>query len=469
MPRESGGMEIYMRQISFNERLDDFWVFPKLTKVEHAVDPEEKFFDFLKEKQPIKEPTNLYIHIPFCDSGCVFCPYYKLHGVNNYHNYLKEYVDAIIYEIKKYANTPYLEKRKIESVHFGGGNPFLIPIEELRRIADTIKEYFIVGVNDNWTMEGSINCIKNEEYVKGLLELGINRISFGVQTFKEDIRKDMNIRATLSDIYNGVEILKKAGLTEYCIDMMYNLPDQSEEDFIHDLELVTELKPYHIDIYNMALFPNTYLDKLVYKEGKYKIKPSNENNMKMFKIGDQWLLEHGYKQIITNTYSQFQDKVHIGDKVYLSNGNVIGMGVSARGYIDGYAYKNVCDIREYLELIKKEKFPKELCCVCSKEQHQDRLMVYFPILMEIRRDVIPDYERYRERIDYIIELGLAQWQGDVLKLTKEGIFWSGNISAIFISEDEWRTYIKSFINSAKEKINPYNEDFMGKEKVKLEE
>ena len=118
-------------------------------------------------------------------------------------------------------------------------------------------------------MEGSINCIKTEEYVKGLLELGINRISFGVQTFKESIRKDMNIRATLDDIYNGVKILKKAGLTEYCIDMMYNLPEQSEEDFIRDLELVTELDPYHIDIYNMALFPNTYLDNLVHKEGRY--------------------------------------------------------------------------------------------------------------------------------------------------------------------------------------------------------
>lgn len=458
-----------MRKINFKERLDDFWVFPKLTKVEHSGDPDNRFFDFLNEHRDSNTPTNLYVHIPFCDSGCVFCPYYKLHGVSNYNSYLKDYVDGIIYEIKKYANAPYLNKIKIESVHFGGGNPFLIPIEDLRKIVNVIKECFKVEVNDNWTMEGSINCIKTEEYVKGLLELGINRISFGVQTFKESIRKDMNIRATLDDIYNGVKILKKAGLTEYCIDMMYNLPEQSEEDFIRDLELVTELDPYHIDIYNMALFPNTYLDNLVHKEGRYTIKPSNENNMKMFKLGDKWLLDHGYRQIITNTYSRFQEKVHIGDKIYLSNGNVIGVGVSARGYIDGYAYKNVCDIREYLERIRQEKYPKELCCICSEEQNQDRTMVFFPILMEIKREDILNYERYRERIDYIIELGLAKWEGDVLKLTKEGIFWSGNISEIFISDEEWRTYIKSFINSAKEKSNPYNEDFMGKVRVKLED
>ncbi len=458
-----------MRKISFKERLDDFWVFPKLTKVEHSVDEDSRFFNFLQEEKTIKAPTNLYIHIPFCDSGCVFCPYYKLHGINNYNNYLENYVNSIIYEIKKYASTPYLRKCKIESVHFGGGNPFLIPFNELRKIVNTIEESFDVERNDNWTMEGSINCIKSEEYVKGLLDLGINRISFGVQTFKEDIRKDMNIRASLEDIYTGVEILNKVGLTKYCIDMMYNLPNQSVEDFINDLETVTRLNPYHIDIYNMALFPNTYLDKLVRTEGRYRINPSNANQMKMFKAGDKWLLEHGYKQIITNTYSKYQKDVHIGDKVYLSNGNVIGVGVSARGYIDGYAYKNVCEIRQYLDLISQEKYPKELCCKCTDEQHSDRKMVYFPILMEIKRSDIPDYERYSERINQIIKLGLAEWKDDVLKLTKEGIFWSGNISSIFISDDRWKTYMKSFIVSAKEKTNPYNEDYMGKERIPLEE
>lgn len=182
-----------MRKINFKERLDDFWVFPKLTKVKHSGDPDNRFFDFLNENRDSNTPTNLYVHIPFCESGCVFCPYYKLHGVSSYNSYLKDYVDGIIYEIKKYASAPYLNKIKIESVHFGGGNPFLIPIEDLRKIVNVIKECFEVEVNDNWTMEGSINCIKTEEYVKGLLELGINRISFGVQTFKESIRKDMNI------------------------------------------------------------------------------------------------------------------------------------------------------------------------------------------------------------------------------------------------------------------------------------
>lgn len=466
-----GGMKMKDKhwKLNKNERLDDFWVFPKLTKVENTRRYEDSFFNFLNKEDEAKTATNLYIHIPFCDSACIFCPYYKSHGQQNYRNKLVPYVDAIIAEMRKYANTTYLKKKKIASVHFGGGNPFLLPISELNRIVKTIKEVFDVEVNDNWTMEGSINSIKDVEYVKGLLANGINRISFGIQTFKEEIRIRMNIKTQLDEIYHGVEVLKQGGLTEYCIDMMYNLPDQSMEDFITDLEKVTELAPYHIDIYNMAVFPNTYIDKLIHTEGKFKIIPSNQNQAKMFVEGDRWLLEHGYKQIITNTYSRRQKVVHIGDKLYLNNCNVIGIGVSSRGYIDGYVYKNVCNIDEYIEVVNKDLYPADLAYICSEEQHNDRKMVFFPILMQISKSEIPDYERYKERIEYIIECGLAYWEHDVLKLTKEGIFWSGNISTLFIDEQRWKTYINSFLLAARKKVNPYNEDSMGKDFVQLED
>lgn len=456
-------------KIDKNERLDDFWVFPKLTKVENQRRYEDSFFDFLNHEDEIQSPTNLYIHIPFCDSACIFCPYYKSQGQRNFRNKLVPYVDAIIAEMRKYSNTPYMKRRKIDSVHFGGGNPFLLPISELNRIVTAIRELFHVEMNDNWTMEGSINSIRNIEYVKGLLANGISRISFGIQTFKENIRKSMNIKTQLDEIYRGVEILNQGGLTEYCIDMMYNLPDQSMNDFITDLEKVTELDPYHIDIYNMAVFPNTYIEELIHKEGKFKIIPSNKNQAKMFIEGNRWLLDHGYKQIITNTYSRRQKEVHIGDKLYLNNCNVLGIGVSSRGYIDGYVYKNVCSIDEYIELVNGNLYPADLSYECSNEQHNDRKMVFFPILMQIMKSEIPNFERYKERIEYIVDCGLAYWDHDILRLTEKGIFWSGNISALFIDEGRWKTYINSFLLAAREKVNPYNEDSMGKEFVQLED
>ena len=88
-------------------------------------------------------------------------------------------------------------------------------------------------------------------------------------------------------------------------------------------------------------------------------------------------------------------------------------------------------------------------------------MIFFPILMKIRKNDIPDLDKYISRINHIIELGLAYWQDDYLNLTKKGVFWSGNISALFINKENWDSYMKLFFNSIKEKTNPYNEDFMG--------
>lgn len=87
--------------LCMNERLDDFWVFPKLTKVENVRKYEDSFFDFLNHGEEPKSVTNLYIHIPFCDSACIFCPYYKSHGQQNYRKRLVPYVDAIITEMRK--------------------------------------------------------------------------------------------------------------------------------------------------------------------------------------------------------------------------------------------------------------------------------------------------------------------------------------------------------------------------------
>lgn len=464
------GVKNDMNKLNFNERLDDFWVYPKLTKARHIRDYKDNFFEFLNDdSKNEKAATNLYIHIPFCDSSCIFCPYYKLYGKNNYKNNLTKYVDALIKEMQHYSRTTYFIGRKIHSVHFGGGNPFLLPIDELSRIVQAARMFFDIDVNDNWAMEGSINSIKHTAYVEGLLNLGINRISFGVQTFNPDIRKKMNIRTQLKDIYRGVDILKNGGLTDFCIDLMYNMPDQTTADFINDLKIMADLDPYHVDIYNMAVFPNTYLYDLINEKKEFKINPSNKNQCDMFKKGDEWLKSNGFRQIITNTYSRRQQDVHIGDKLYLNNCNVLGIGASSRGYINGYAYKNVCEIQDYIDQVENGNYPANLAAKYSIEQHNDRKMVFFPILMKINKVDIPDIDRYKEHIDYIIDEGLAEWNGNTLLLTQKGVFWSGNISTLFFDQENWKMYMQSFLHASREKVNPYNEDKMGNERIKLED
>lgn len=446
------------------ERLDDFWVFPKLTKLEHKREYNDDVFDFLDENED-DTLTNLYIHIPFCDSGCIFCPYFKLIGEDNFIKLKNQYIDALLKELKQYKKAKYFSRKKIATVHFGGGNPLLLDIEDFEKIINEIRQNFEIIYDDSWTLEGSVNSITSVDYMRKLKALGFSRISLGIQTFNENIRKLMRIKSSIQDIYSAVEILNEAEFNDYCFDLMYNLPNQTEEDLILDIYKANNLNPLHIDIYNMAVFPNTYIDKKIKEQNYYSINPSNENNIKMYKIADKFLTELGYIPLTTNTYSKTQKEIHKGDWVYLTNNNVLGIGASARGYISGFSYKNVCNISEYIQQVNHNKFPADLALITDKSERENRLLIMFPIRLRIMKEEIKNIDKYKSRFDYLKELGLIKETESYLELTDSGRLWSGNISTLFMLNKDWKTYLKIFLNAIKEKNNPYNEDKMGVDNI----
>lgn len=444
--------------IVLSERLDDFWIYPKLSKVTDARDINDNYFDFLNTNNS-NTPINLYVHIPFCESSCMFCPYYKV-GKSNIKE-VSEYLKFIIKEMEMYSRTKYFCGRTISSVHFGGGNPLMLGIKNLEKLVDSINKIFdIKNGSDIWSLEGSLCSINNKEYVKQLIGLGFNRMSFGIQTFNESIRNKMHIKTSLREIYHAVEVFQNVGFQHYCFDLMYNLPNQSIDIHLLDLEKVTKLFPYHIDVYNMALFPNTHLDKLV-KSKSFNINPSNKNQIEMYLASHNWLMKHDYNHIISHTYSKVQKKPHLGDQLYLLNNNVLGVGVSSRSYIDGYAYKNICDMSKYYSALKNDCFPVNLATCLSVEEQYDRLMVFFPIFQKLDLSKIPIASKYEKKIETLESMGLVKKKDSNLELTEKGMLWSGNISAYFIGEKRWNAYLTSFLQSMREKTNPYNEDKMG--------
>lgn len=448
--------------INLTERLDDFWVYPKLTNALDKRSYDDSFFDFLEEKEAQdKRKTNLYIHIPFCDSKCSFCPYYKSYNINSTEDIIKTYIDSFVIEMKKYSDTNFFDNKKISSVHFGGGNPFLLPIKYLYQLVEAIHNYFNIEHNDNWTIEGSINTIKSKTYLSELKKLGIVRASIGIQTLNSELRKELGIKSKLTEIYHGIDLFNDTGFDEYCIDLMYNLPNQTTDNFINDIIEVDKLNPYHIDIYNLALFPNTSLFNNVYKNKIFDILPSNERKIEMYCEADKWFNSNNYYNLTTNTYGKRQKEIHIGDKLYLNNCNVLGIGASSRGYISGHAYKNVCDIYEYIDEINQQNFPANLSKILTKEQDSNRRMVFFPILMKINKNDIPDSIDYTKQINLLIENKLVEWNEDNLCLTKKGKIWSGNISTLFMDNSSWNEYLQSFLFAERYKLNPYNEDKMG--------
>lgn len=180
----------------------------------------------------------------------------------------------------------------------------------------------------------------------------------------------------------------------------------------------------------------------------------------MYENAQKWLFNKGYKQLTTNTFSKSQEKIHIGDQTYLDNGDVLGIGVSSRGFINKKAYKNVCDINTYMRELNKDNFPADLCRNVTELEDMERKMVFFPIKLMILKKDVPE-KIYDDIFEFLIQEKFIKEQNDRYILTQRGTVWSGNIALMFISENNWKLYIKSFLNSLKEKTNPYNEDYMG--------
>ena len=182
------------------------------------------------------KPVRLYIHIPFCQSFCCFCPYYK-EPYNKLSSADKdEFVDALITELTYYAQMSYFQEHLIGTIYFGGGDPGLIEGKYISRILEAIHKNFNMSKITQITMEGSVLALIDRNNWKVYKNFGVNRISYGVQTFSEKLRKELRLKPTLADIENVVDMVRNYEFQDHSIDLMYNIPDQTIADVIADVK-----------------------------------------------------------------------------------------------------------------------------------------------------------------------------------------------------------------------------------------
>lgn len=219
--------------MKFLKKKTELWNYPFLSEHHDKIENIKEFMGKL-DTITIDKPITIYVHIPYCDSFCYFCPYYK--ETNKSQN-MDELFDCIVSEIKNYAKLSCFKNVKIRSIQFGGGSPSCIPLHYIERVLKTIKEEFDTIDCELITMEGNARDL-TLEYVSQVKEIGIDRMSFGIQTFDPEIRKKIGIKSTVEDIYRAVESFKKIDFPDYSADLMYNLPDQTLDILSRDRKRV---------------------------------------------------------------------------------------------------------------------------------------------------------------------------------------------------------------------------------------
>lgn len=299
----------------------------------------------------------IYVHIPFCRSFCTYCDFYsevaaKCRGAEDARNQeelFERFAEALVTEIRHRADEI---SDETNTLYIGGGTPSVLPLHVYRRILSVLSEVGHGGPYDEFTVEVNPEDIvdKGADYVKGLLEMGVNRISMGVQSFDDGILRFMNRRHDAGTARKAYPILEEAGVRNISIDLIFGLPQLSDEKWKETLDAALHisssgLPPQHISSYQLSVEPGSMLAKLV-ERGKWQ-EASEELCERQYRILCQALHQAGYRHYeISNFALPGFEARH--NSAYWSHIPYVGFGPGAHSFRSCSRTWNEPDLQKYI-------------------------------------------------------------------------------------------------------------------------
>lgn len=370
----------------------------------------------------------LYVHIPFCKQKCFYCDFPSYAGKEKI---MDDYIDALIKEINQKC-TNY----KIRTLFIGGGTPSYLNLKNLEKLLKCL--YSLNYEND---AEKTIECnpgTTNREKFKIMKSYGINRLSFGVQSTKDNLLKNLGRIHTYTEFLKNYNMARDNGFLNINIDLMFGLPSQTLKDWKETLEDIVKIKPEHISSYGLIIEENTPFYKL-HKEGSLKL-PSEENERDMYNLSKSILEDNGYHQYEISNYS-LEGKECEHNKIYWKCEEYIGIGVSSSSYIDNKRIINEGSIEKYIESVRMNKDVSKIENVNTVKDNIEEFM--FMNLRLIRGIDEREFERrFNEKIDFFykevinknIKIGLLKRCNHSIYLTEEGVELSNLVMSDMIMD-----------------------------------
>ncbi|WP_394872926.1 radical SAM family heme chaperone HemW [Clostridium butyricum] len=369
---------------------------------------------------------SLYIHIPFCKQKCLYCDFPSYAGKESLIN---EYIRALNEEILRKCS-----KYKIASIFVGGGTPSYLNEINLESLLKTIN---LLDFKDNF--EFTIECnpgTLNEEKLVLMKNYNVNRISMGLQTTNDNLLKEIGRIHSFEDFKKNYNQARKAGFENINVDLMFGLPNQHMKDWKASLKDVMSLEPDHISAYSLIIEEGTCFYNL-YNNDKLNI-PNEEEERSMYLFTKGFLEDYGYNQYEISNYAKV-NKECFHNKVYWKCNEYLGLGVSASSFVDEKRFKNIDDIKIYIEKINNNEDVTEEIHVNNINDDMEEFMFMGLRMIEginlktfkkrFGKDV---FDIYDEVIKNNIKKGLLVVDSEKLYLSEKGIELSNYVMSDFI-------------------------------------
>jgi oxygen-independent coproporphyrinogen-3 oxidase len=376
--------------------------------------------------------AGIYIHIPFCRSRCSYCDF----ATGAYEGALADaYVLALACEIE--AFDPGGERVEVDTVYFGGGTPSLLTSAQVSHVLDAVRRRFRVEAGAEVTLEMNPGTV-TPEHLRELRDAGVNRASFGAQTFDDEELKRLGRTHTAADARRTLEALREAGFDNISFDLIAGLPRQTLEAWERNLSEALALRPEHLSLYLLEVHEATPLAEQI-RQGRYPV-PDPDLAAEMYRLMVERTASAGYEQYeISNFCLGGRESRH--NMKYWTGAPYFGFGCSAHSF-DGRASRrsNERDARRYVELMEERgSAVVERVELDARASSAEALFLGLRLLSRgvnlvehrarFQEDVRAAYAEDLARFD---DAGLIEIDGDVLRLTPEGALLSNEVFAAFV-------------------------------------
>ena len=372
-------------------------------------------------------PLGLYLHIPFCSSICNYCNFNR--GL--FDAGLKErYVRALEAEIRRSGRG-----ERADTIYFGGGTPSLLDPSEIGRLIGACRDVFDVASDAEVTMETNPET-STLERMERFRAAGVNRISFGVQSFREEELRRLGRLHSVTRAREAVREARAAGFDNVSLDLMMWLPQQTTAQWQESVEALIDVGPEHASLYLLELYPNAPLKDEMARSGWSQAPDEDAAEMYLWSLDR--LERSGLRQYeISNVSRDGRASRH--NLKYWADGEWLGFGCGAHSTRDGMRWKNVSATDLYVARIAEgAAVDSERRVMTASERMEDALFTGLRLTAGVDVEAVgarygfDPWARYGDGLKPFLDGGLALREGSRLRLTREGMLVANEVMAIFV-------------------------------------
>lgn len=371
--------------------------------------------------------AGIYLHIPFCKQKCSYCDF---HFSTTFEAYRSQMVDALCREIDLAKKDPDFEGiSSIETIYFGGGTPSILNKNELKQLLDAIHSQFDVNSTAEITLEANPDDISTES-VNQWQELGINRLSIGIQSFRESDLRWMNRAHSVEEGLNCIRIAQAAGITNLSVDLIYGLPELTLNEWLDHVNRVIELGIQHVSAYCLTVEEKTSLHHMVSQQ---KIRPASDDEQH-----DQFLAlvdtmeRYGYEQYEISNFAKAGFRA-VHNSNYWKRIPYIGIGPSAHSFHLQKRRWNVANNRTYMKAIHEEKGWFEIEQLDNRATWNELLLTGLRTVEGVRLNELYELDAFttedEQQLASFTEQGWLIQTNERIALTKQGRLMADHIAS----------------------------------------